>query len=202
VVAIVIAAFNRRSLMLCALAGLVLAIMFGEGGVYQATQAGMLAALIAIYLALARRSLWPLGAMMVVALFALGFAAVKLLPGWQLMRAGGQLFAGGLPPLCLPARRRHQRCHQPACPGDVDKRSPPRLALKSARRLDKLRSTVGAAGCGAGSRGALLTDRCLVSSRNRGGRGKTICPSVRTRCLPALGLSIAAGWSPPHMPPS
>jgi hypothetical protein len=71
---------------LCALAGLVLAIMFGEGGVYQATQAGMLAALIAIYLALARRSLWPLGAMMVVALFALGFAAVKLLPSWQLMR--------------------------------------------------------------------------------------------------------------------
>src|SRR4029077_276943 len=84
VTAMVLLGANRRSLMPWACGGLLLAIMFGEGGVYQPTQAAMLAVLIALCLALVRRSPWPLVGIVVMALFALGFGAVKLLPSWEL----------------------------------------------------------------------------------------------------------------------
>jgi hypothetical protein len=86
VTAMVLLGANRRSLMPWACGGLLLAIMFGEGGVYQPTQAAMLVVLIALWLALVRRSLWPLAGLVVMALFALGFGAIKLLPSWELMR--------------------------------------------------------------------------------------------------------------------
>jgi hypothetical protein len=86
VAALTLLAASRRSLMPWACAGLLLAVMFGEGGVYQPTQAAMLAVLIALWLAAVRRNLWPLAGILVMALFALGFGAVKLLPSIQMMR--------------------------------------------------------------------------------------------------------------------
>ncbi len=86
IAALVVLAADRRSLTLWACGGLLLAIMFGEGGVYQPTQAAMLAVLIALWLAVVRRSLWPLAGILVMALFALGLGAIKLLPSIQMMR--------------------------------------------------------------------------------------------------------------------
>ena len=86
VAALVLIGAGRQSLGPWALAGLVLAIMFGEGGVYQPTQAAMVAMLIALWLALARRSWRPIVGIALMAAFGLGFGAIKLLPGWELMR--------------------------------------------------------------------------------------------------------------------
>jgi hypothetical protein len=86
VAAMVLIGVRRQSLMPWAMAGLVIAIMFGEGGVYQPTQAATLATLIALWFAIARRSWWPIAGIALMAAFGLGFGAVKLLPSWQLMR--------------------------------------------------------------------------------------------------------------------
>jgi len=76
----------RRSLLPWIMAGLLLAVMFGEGGVYQPTQAVILAALIALWMTAIRRSPWPVMGIVVMLAFAGGFAAIKLLPSWQMMR--------------------------------------------------------------------------------------------------------------------
>ena len=86
VTATVLLGSNRRSLLPWAWGGLLLAIMLGEGGVYQATQAAMLTVLIALWLAAVRRSLWPIVGVVVMALFAAGFGAIKLLPSWELIQ--------------------------------------------------------------------------------------------------------------------
>jgi hypothetical protein len=76
----------RRSLVPWILAGLLLALMFGEGGVYQPTQAAMLAGMIVLWMAAVRRSWWPFLGMFVMLAFAAGFAAVKLAPSVEMMR--------------------------------------------------------------------------------------------------------------------
>ncbi len=77
---------QRRSAMPWIAAGLFVAIAFGEGSVYTCSWALLLAGVIALFLAVEKRSLWPIWGMIIVGLFAVGFAAVKLLPGWIFMR--------------------------------------------------------------------------------------------------------------------
>ena len=77
---------EQHRILPLAAAGAVLAIMFGEGGVYPCTQAVLLISSVALSLAFLRKSLWPISCVAVVVLFATGFAAIKLLPAWYMMR--------------------------------------------------------------------------------------------------------------------
>ncbi len=77
---------ERGSVMPWIAAGLFVAIGFGEGSVYQCTQGLLLAGVIALFLAVVRRSLWPIWGMIILGLFSVGFAAVKLLPGYVLIQ--------------------------------------------------------------------------------------------------------------------
>lgn len=86
IAAMVVIGAGRRGLLPWMFGGLMLAIMFGEGGVYQPTQALLLAVELALYLAVVRKSLWPLAGVLVMVLFGLGFSAIKLLPSIDLMR--------------------------------------------------------------------------------------------------------------------
>src|SRR5579875_812939 len=86
VAALVLAGAQSFSLLPWITAGLLLAIMFGEGGVYQVTQAVMLALLIVCWMAIAGRSWRPLLGIAVMFVFAAGFGAIKLLPSWRMMR--------------------------------------------------------------------------------------------------------------------
>jgi hypothetical protein len=80
-------AIERRRPWFGAMAGLVAAVMLGEGGVYPILLALVFVTSIALTLAVARRSWWPVAVLLVFAGFAAGFAAVKLLPAVELMRA-------------------------------------------------------------------------------------------------------------------
>jgi hypothetical protein len=73
---------NRHRVLPCLMAGLLLAITFGEGGVYQCTRVVILALLLSLYLAVVNRSLWPIWAMAALSFSSIGFAAIKLLPCW------------------------------------------------------------------------------------------------------------------------
>ncbi len=86
IAAVTVIGGGRRRLVPWMLGGLMLAIMFGEGGVYQPTQAMILAVELALCLAVVRKSLWPLAGVVVMVLFGLGFSAIKLLPSIDLMR--------------------------------------------------------------------------------------------------------------------
>ncbi len=77
---------TRKSLMPWVAAGLLLAITFGEGGVYQALRVLLLSSLLTGYWAATRRSLRPIEGMIILGAFAAGFAAIKLLPTWQVMQ--------------------------------------------------------------------------------------------------------------------
>ncbi len=77
---------TRRSLMPWVAAGLLLAITFGEGGVYQALRVLLLLTVLTGYWAATRRSLRPIEGMIILGIFAAGFAAIKLLPTWQVMQ--------------------------------------------------------------------------------------------------------------------
>lgn len=79
--------FQTRRLLYAALAGLVLALILGEGGVYFVIQGAILVGVITFVATLTRRSLWPTLVLFVVAVFSLGFAAIKLGPAVQLMTA-------------------------------------------------------------------------------------------------------------------
>jgi hypothetical protein len=85
VAAVAVAGSKSRSLLPWIGAGLLLAIMFGEGGVYQPTQAIMLAVLIALWMAAVSRSWRPIAGIFVMLAFAAGFGAIKLLPSFQMM---------------------------------------------------------------------------------------------------------------------
>lgn len=73
---------QRHRLLPWVVAGLLLAVTLGEGGVYQCTRVMIFASLLALYLAIANRSLWPIWGMAVFGLSSIGFAAIKLLPCW------------------------------------------------------------------------------------------------------------------------
>ncbi len=78
---------ERRSLWPWIAAGLVHALIFCEGGVYPWAQAVILVGIIVLYATLTKKSLWPIEGVIVFGVFAMGFAAVKLLPSWHLMQS-------------------------------------------------------------------------------------------------------------------
>jgi hypothetical protein len=67
-------------------AGLLLALTFLEGGVYHCTRVILLTGLLALYAAVVGKTLRPIRGMMVLGLFALGFAAIKLFPTWYVLQ--------------------------------------------------------------------------------------------------------------------
>jgi hypothetical protein len=74
---------ERNSLAFAALGGLVMALMLTEGSVYAFPQTGLMLAVLAAIAALQRRSVFPLLALVIILLFAFGFAAVKVLPSLE-----------------------------------------------------------------------------------------------------------------------
>lgn len=78
---------NRKTLFPAALAGLLIALSFWEGGLYVAVFCGVLIVSVAVTMTLTRWSLWPLWSAMAVAGFALGFSAIKLLPALEVFRS-------------------------------------------------------------------------------------------------------------------
>jgi hypothetical protein len=73
-------AVNRRKLFPAALCGLLIALVFWEGGLYLAVFASILIACLALPMVLTRFSFWPLWASITAAVFTAGFSAIKLLP--------------------------------------------------------------------------------------------------------------------------
>jgi len=73
-------AVNRTKLLPAALSGLLIALIFWEGGLYLAIFACVLIASLALPMIVTRWRLWPLWSGIVVAIFTAGFAAIKLLP--------------------------------------------------------------------------------------------------------------------------
>jgi len=68
-----------------AIGGLLVAVTLDGGGVYQVTQVALMAGLLAIVIAVDRRSAMPLVMLMLFGAFAVGFSAIKLLPAYMLM---------------------------------------------------------------------------------------------------------------------
>lgn len=79
-------AFEKRSPVWAVGAALGLAIVYLAGGIYLLIGFGVFALPWALVVALQKRSLQPLGLALLAALLAVGLAAVKLLPSWELMR--------------------------------------------------------------------------------------------------------------------
>jgi hypothetical protein len=78
---------ERRRPSRAAVAGLLVAIMLGEGGVYPVLHTVLFIALLTLTLAAWRHSWWPVVVLLIFASFAAGFAAAKLLPAVELLRA-------------------------------------------------------------------------------------------------------------------
>jgi hypothetical protein len=113
--------FSSRRLFPSAAAGLLIALTLGEGGVYQVQQALLTAALLALALSVMQRKSWPLVSLIVFAAFSTGFAAVKLLPDYAMMRVYPRPWPH---PQSTPIRlllaallSRHQAMDQPLGPG-------------------------------------------------------------------------------------
>lgn len=73
-------AADRRQLLPAAIGGLFAALIFMEGGFYCLSFAAPLFATVALVTAVQRRQAWPVFAVLMIAVFALGFSSVKLLP--------------------------------------------------------------------------------------------------------------------------
>ncbi len=78
-------AIRTYSLFWAAMGGGVIALMFCEGSPYAPTHAMLLAAILCALHAAGQRSRRPLVVFAAAAIFAAGFAAVKLLPAYRLM---------------------------------------------------------------------------------------------------------------------
>jgi hypothetical protein len=87
IVAFLWLSFARRKLFPVAMAAAVVALMLGEAGVYAIGQVFLLAGLLGFTIAISERRWWPIVVVAALALFSIGFAAVKLLPTLELMRA-------------------------------------------------------------------------------------------------------------------
>ena len=71
---------DRRQVLPAAVGGLVIALVYTEGGFYALSFAAPLFAAVALTTALQRRQVWPVLALPLMGVFALGFASIKLLP--------------------------------------------------------------------------------------------------------------------------
>jgi hypothetical protein len=78
-----------------ALAGLVLALMYFERGIYAVPQTALILTLIAATLALQRRSLYPVMILALIGVWTVGFAAIKLLPTLDFFGPGGRAIDPG-----------------------------------------------------------------------------------------------------------
>ncbi len=87
IVALVWIGIARKTITPLWLAGAILAVMLGEGGVYACTQAIIIAGLVASSLAVKTRRLWPVAGVITACLFGAGLGAVKLLASWQFIGA-------------------------------------------------------------------------------------------------------------------
>jgi hypothetical protein len=75
----------QHKLRRTSIAGLFVALVFLEGGIYQTTHAMLLLALVLIPTAIADRDPWPLYILGGVAAFGIGFGAIKLLPTYAFL---------------------------------------------------------------------------------------------------------------------
>ena len=88
-------AVNRKTLFPAALAGLLIALTFWEGGLYVAVFCGVLIGSVGLTMAASRWSLWPLWSAATAVAFAGGFAAIKLLPALEVFRSYPRAAMGG-----------------------------------------------------------------------------------------------------------
>ncbi|HTY54244.1 MAG TPA: hypothetical protein VMB26_03535, partial [Candidatus Binataceae bacterium] len=86
---------ERRKLLPAALSGLLVALVFFEGGLYLAIFVCILIACLALPMLLTRLSLWPLWSGAAIAIFTVGFSAVKLLPSVDVFRMYPRAPMGG-----------------------------------------------------------------------------------------------------------
>lgn len=71
---------ERRQVLWAAAGGLFCAVAFVGSGIYVSYLAAPFLASVAIMMAIVRRQVWPVLALLLMAIFALGFSAVKLVP--------------------------------------------------------------------------------------------------------------------------
>lgn len=88
---------QRRRMTFAALSGLVVALMYLEGGVYEAPQTALMLILLAAALSLQGRSFYPLIVLAIVGVGAAGFAAVKFLPTLDFFGPAGRPIGAGEP---------------------------------------------------------------------------------------------------------
>jgi len=82
----------RRKFLPVAIAGGLAALTLFEGGVYAVPQAFLLGFLLVLVVTILQRSLWPMVCLGVFAFFAAAFAAIKLLPTYELLRLHRRLW--------------------------------------------------------------------------------------------------------------
>ena len=84
VAALLLEAIKRRSLFTASLGGLICALTFTEGN-YPFLYAGIVIAVVSIVLSILERQLRPALTGFTLGLFALGFAALKIIPAWEML---------------------------------------------------------------------------------------------------------------------
>lgn len=80
IVSLWLLSIERRRIMPIAGAGLVMGVVYGEGGFYALSFAAPMLATVALIIAVQRRQFWPVLAWPAIGAFGAGFAAVKFLP--------------------------------------------------------------------------------------------------------------------------
>jgi hypothetical protein len=84
VMALLIVAVERKSAFAAALGGLVCALTFTEGN-YTFLYAGIMVAVVSLALAISHRNARPVLIGLTLGIFAAGFAAMKLIPAWEML---------------------------------------------------------------------------------------------------------------------
>ncbi len=82
---------KHRRMTYAALSGLAIALMYLDGGVYEAPQTSLILGVLAVALAVQSRSLYPLMILALAGAWAAGFGAVKILPTLDFFSMGGRL---------------------------------------------------------------------------------------------------------------
>jgi hypothetical protein len=79
--------FESLKLFPAALAGFLIALILGEGGIHQISQVFLVVGLLAFALCISERTFWPIATLVVLGAFAAGFAAIKLIPAYEMIKA-------------------------------------------------------------------------------------------------------------------
>jgi hypothetical protein len=91
IIALLLIASDRGLAVPAVFAGLLLALTFGEGGAEVLIYSAPLVAILAVAEAVRQRSLRPILFLAIAGIFAVGFAAVKLLPVVEVLRERGRV---------------------------------------------------------------------------------------------------------------